>query len=238
MGEDRRFQPHEFRRGVQPQFLEKSFALPFVGAQRFGLAAAPVQRQHQLCRQTLAQRVFVDGTLKLGDRRCRSAAGQQRIEPGLNDGLAQFLQPHRGRPGPLSVCHIGECCPAPQRQRLVECIESSLRLRWQDRHPLCRKGLEAPGIESGGSQLEDVPVPPPDDRRRIAEDPAEDRDVALHGAEHRRRRVVAPQVLDQTLHTDDRAGTDREASDDGTLSWSTQRQQGAIAFGRERTEHP
>jgi hypothetical protein len=36
--------------------------------QRIGLSAAPLQGEHEHCRQPLAQRMFVDQTRQLGDR--------------------------------------------------------------------------------------------------------------------------------------------------------------------------
>ena len=57
-----------------------------VGAQRIGLAAGAVQRQHPLQPEPLAERMGSGERLQLGDEIAVPAAGQQRLGPRLQHG--------------------------------------------------------------------------------------------------------------------------------------------------------
>ena len=61
------------------------------------LAGAPgaVEREHQVCPQPLAQRLFGDERLQLADEVAMPAAGQVRLQPVFERPEAQLLEPTR-----------------------------------------------------------------------------------------------------------------------------------------------
>ena len=85
--------------GLGAEFLDQDPASALIGGKRLGLAAAPVERQHQQGMQMLAQRVGRDEALKFGDHLGLAA----QVHVGV-DACLQGLQPHLGQPGDFARC--------------------------------------------------------------------------------------------------------------------------------------
>ena len=69
-----------------------------VGLERLRLAARAVQREHQLAAQPLAQRVLGDERLELADELGVPPQREVGVDPGLQRGEAQLVQPRDRRP--------------------------------------------------------------------------------------------------------------------------------------------
>ena len=105
--------------GVDAELVGEQIADPPVGGERFGLPAAPVQRQHELDVQPLPQRMLAGQLLQLGGDRVGPAQRQVSLDPGLKRGQPQLLQPGRLGPDGRVVGQVGEHRAAPQIQRLA-----------------------------------------------------------------------------------------------------------------------
>jgi len=106
--------------GVDAELAGEQAADPAVGGERVGLAAAAVQRQHELAVQPLAQRVGGYELFQLGGELIVPAQGQVGVDPGLQRGQPQLLQPGRLGPGERVVGQVGQHRAAPQPQRFAQ----------------------------------------------------------------------------------------------------------------------
>ena len=100
--------------GIDAELTGQQVADPPVGGQRVGLPAAPVERQDELAVQPLPQGVLGGQLLQFGGQRVVPAQRQVRVDPGLDRGQPQLLQPGRLRPGERVV---GRSASTPLRHR-------------------------------------------------------------------------------------------------------------------------
>ena len=93
LGEDRALQVAQRRAGLQPELLREPSTHRPISGERVSLAFRPVQSQHQLALQALAQRIRPGQLLELGHQRVVPASGEIRVEPGLQRVQALLLKP-------------------------------------------------------------------------------------------------------------------------------------------------
>ena len=133
--QDRLLKPLQRRARFQPELLDQHPARRLVGPQRLRLPPAPVQGDHQLLMQPLAQRPHGNQRLELADNIGVTAEREIRLDPIFNYPCPQFLQPgdlglrERLRP------EIGERRPTPQCQRLAKISCGTTRIRHRQRAP-------------------------------------------------------------------------------------------------------
>ena len=120
LAEDRQLKLPELRARLNRQLLGKQRAPGAVGFQRLGLAAGPVQREHQLPAEPLAQGMLGNQLLKLGTEGAVSAERQLRLDPVLHRGQAARLEPLHLEPGKRFELKIGQRPAAPQRLRVAQ----------------------------------------------------------------------------------------------------------------------
>ena len=99
------------------------------GLERLGLATGAVQAEHQLAAEPLAQRMLPHERLQLADDLGMTARGELGVDPLLERGQPQLLQPHDLRLGERLIREVRERRPAPQRQRLAQHLRRALRIR-------------------------------------------------------------------------------------------------------------
>ena len=135
IGEDLRFQRLRRRGEAETELVAEHRSQLGAPAQRLGLPAEPVERQHQLAPEPLPKGVGGDERFQLGDRPALLA----RVEPGLDELLrhrqpqlleAQGLAPHDGQLGELA-----EGGAAPQAEGPFECRNRLARWRRRRRGP-------------------------------------------------------------------------------------------------------
>ena len=160
-----------------------------------------------------------------------------QLEVGL-DALLQgaealLFQPRDRR---LRERVVGEVCkrrPAPQRERLVQPVRGSLRIRSRR---LVAQPLEAVEVEPAGLDPQRVPGRPRQDHVG-AERPAQLRDVDVEALRGVRRRMRAPDVLDQPVGRDDLVRVHEQHREHGARLAFRQRQRAVLADRLERPEH-
>ena len=113
--------------------------------ERLGLAAAPVERDHQLSSEPLAERLTTDALLELADELGVPPEGQVGLDPILERGGALLLEPSDMRLRERLVGQIGERRAAPEAEgvtqavRRLRCVTARQRAS-RRRHELGERG--------------------------------------------------------------------------------------------------
>jgi hypothetical protein len=108
VGEDGCVQALQWLAGVDAELAGEQVADAPVGGERLGLPAAAVQRQHELAVQPLPQRMLAGQLFQLAGERVVPAQRQVGVDPRLQRGQPQLLQPGRLGPGERVVGQIGQ----------------------------------------------------------------------------------------------------------------------------------
>ena len=109
--------------GSMPSSLAARCANVWYASSARGPPARPVQREHQLRDQPLAERLRVDQLGQLADDLVVAAQLQLRVEARLQDREAQLGQLRRGHP----AGEVGERRPTPQRVRVAAAARPAAR---------------------------------------------------------------------------------------------------------------
>ena len=221
MGEDRRLELLQLAAGIEAEVLDQRAAHAAERVERVGLAPGAVERTHQLRVQPLAVRVLGRERLELTDERGVGTGRQLGV-----DALLQHGEPEIGEPAGLprrgpEQRRVGERRPAEQRERLSQQRRRLLRL--PGRAGTRDERLEALEVELARLERDRVPRGARDDPIVRPERAPQPRDVDLQRLRRRRRRVLAPQHVDQPRGRD------------GLLAMRQQqrRQQRALLGGRQ-----
>ena len=162
--------------------------------QRLRLAARPVEGDQLLRAEAFPQRVARDEHFEFGDELGVAAAIEVCVDPGLQAGEIQLVEP--GGFGPRErLLKLGQWLSAPERKRLAE------QLRRECGVPGCvccfafePQALEPDGVDRRGIDLDRVPRRPCADqlpRQHFAQL----RDIDLHHLLRRLGNLLAPEVV-------------------------------------------
>ena len=102
----------------QPELLVQQPPARAVGLESVCLAAAPVQREHELASQPLAQRMSRHQRLELGNELRRSTHCQVRVDPILDRSEPELVESRDLALCEVLVCKVGERASSPQSERL------------------------------------------------------------------------------------------------------------------------
>ena len=109
----------ELAAGLDPELIDERAPRALIGVERLGLAAAPVEGEHQLAAQPLAQRVLGDERLELAGQLGVPAGGEILLDALLDAGEPEILEPRDLGLGEPRVGEIGERRATPERERLA-----------------------------------------------------------------------------------------------------------------------
>jgi hypothetical protein len=195
-------------------------------AERLGLPAAAVQRQHPSRPEPLPQRVLPRKSLELTDQFTVPARRQLGVDPVLLRVHPELVETGRLRPGERLIGELGQRRASPQRQRLGQ-----LRRRGGARIPVAQGDpslggelLEATGVHLVLVDVEQV-------ARWAREDQAAGRagspprlegrpeagDVVLQGRRGVGRRPIAPDDVDEPVERHHLVGVDQEGGQQESL---------------------
>ena len=104
----------QLRRRLDAEALHEPPAGIAVDLERLGVAARAVEREHVLAAEALAQRMLGTERLELADERGVAAELERRVDPLLERGQPQLLEPLDRRAGKRLVREVGERRPAPE----------------------------------------------------------------------------------------------------------------------------
>ena len=204
--------------GLDGQLGDQDVAQRPVGAQRVSLAPGPVQREHPLVPEPLAERMGRGERLQLRDELPVPAAGQQRLGPRLQRGQALLLQTAGLRAGGGHRVEVGQRRPAPQAQGLIEVARRRGGIaRGQRRVAFGGELLEPQRVQFAGRYPQQVAGRPghqPAGLAGRAERLAQLRQADLQAVGGPIGRLAGPQLLDQPVGGDDLVGVRQQHGQD------------------------
>ena len=151
LAQDAGVQFAQLRAGLDPKLVDQGVTQLAVGAQRVGLSAGPVQRQHPLGPEPLAERMGRGQALELRDELTVPAAGQQRLAARFERGQPLLVQPACLRPQRRRGVQVGQRGPAPQAQGLIQRLRCGGGVARRQGHvPRGGEPLEPPASASPG----------------------------------------------------------------------------------------
>ncbi len=237
MAHDVDLQLPERRARLEPELGHQRLAPEPIGREGVGLAAAAMEREHQLRPEALAQRMLGDEPLELGDR------AQPLLELGVHQVLqrrhAQLLEPRDVGLRERVERAIRQRGPAPQRQDPPQRGGRFARpAGGQGATCVIHPRLEHRSVERTGSDAEHVARGGGDERTRFAcaERRSQPRDVHLKRVRGTGRQVVAPQLVDQALRGHHLVGAQQQHEQQGAEPSTAHRDGLPVATDVERTE--
>jgi hypothetical protein len=167
-----------------------------VCAQGLRLPAAPVQRQHQPGPEPLAQWMTLDEKGKLGDELGVTAQVELGLGPFLESREPELFEVRDLGAGKSFAREVGQCVTSPQGEGIRDLPRPARRIGRAAR----RRDGSGESIPVELSRLEHEPV-----AGTLGQDPGwaeqlpKDRDVSLERLLGGRRRLLAPQGLDEPV---------------------------------------
>ncbi|HKH04261.1 MAG TPA: hypothetical protein VKA65_03790 [Acidimicrobiales bacterium] len=237
LAEDRHLQRLQLGPGVDAQLLGEGGPGLAERGEGVGLAAGPVQGQHQLAPQPLAQRLLLDQRRQLAGQLAVAPEGEVGLDAVLEGRPAQLLQPPSLELEEPVVAHVGEGLAPPQAQCPAQRVGGGRGLAPAERDaPLGGEVGEGEGVDVVGAEGEGVAVRP-EHQRLAPQRPPGLRHPGLEGVGHAAGQVVAPQQLDEAVGRHDLAAVERQHRHQRLLLGAGQRD-GPLAIGhQERPEH-
>jgi hypothetical protein len=138
---------------LDPETVHERFARRLIGGESLCLPARPVERQHQLRAEALAQRVLGDERLDLADQRGSAAECEIGLDPALEHRQPQLLEATDRGLGEGLVFEVGESPASPERERVAEQARRKLGL---GRLGLRNEPFEPLQVELSGPQAQHV----------------------------------------------------------------------------------
>ena len=130
--------------GLEPELLGQDVSTFLEDAERVGLPAGAVQREHEQSAKPLAERMRRDELLELDDHTLVTTERELEIEPLLDHRESQLGQPGDGRRRELLVGEVGQGIAPPQRIRLGQQRDRAARITVGGRRPSRRDELFVP----------------------------------------------------------------------------------------------
>ena len=216
--EDRRLQISELAAGIDAELVEQGAARLLDGAQCVRLPARAVEGERELGAEGFPQGIEPDELGQLARERAVAAECEIGRDAVFDGSDALFLE-SSGQPGcKLPVGELDQRGPAPERVGRRQDVAGSLGIAAGEFAPaLVDHVLEVAEVDivARGGQAIARRVPTQQLGRAFGiaigfERLPQPRDVALQGARGRRRRIFAPQCVEQGVRRDDSPVRDEE----------------------------
>ena len=217
--QDRAFHPGDVVARLDAQLVHQHRAQVLEHPQGLGLAAGPVQREHALRPQPLAHRVGARQRLELSREGLVPSRRQAGIDPGLDRGEQQLLQPARLGTGERLVAHLAVGGATPELLRLDQQTGGLARPPPGQLLPaLGHQVLESGDVGHLGRHVERVPRGAGHDegvgRTCLAQSLAQPGDGGAQRDLGAVAVVVVPQRVDQPVDGHDELAVDEQACDE------------------------
>ena len=203
MREDRALKLGKRPRRLDPELGDERLARRPIHLERLGLPPRAIEREHQQPAQALAQGVVPHERLELGEHGAVPAERELGLEPLLERGEPQLLEPPDRRLRERLVRDVGERGAAPEAESVLQQADGGLGLGPVERlRGLVRPPLEPVQVEPLRLDVEGVTRRPCLDHLR-SEGLAQLGHLTLylrHGGDRRSARV---EVVGQPLDGDD-----------------------------------
>jgi hypothetical protein len=224
---------------VDPELVDERTPPSLVDAERLGLPAAAVEREHQLPAQALPQRMSGDEVLEL-TRHLRVAAEREvGLEPLLAEVETELLEPRDLLLRESLVGHVGERRATPEGQRRRQRLGRLDGLTPGELPPrIGQEPLAAVGVELALVHLEDVAAATGLQALLRRERPPQPRDVCLQRLPGGRRRPPAVKILDQPVGGDDVPALKQQDREQGSLPRAAELERTSVVVDLERPQDP
>ena len=216
---------------LDPELADERPTRLAVLLERFDLAAAAVQRDHQLPAQTLAIRVMGHEPLELAQHVGMSSDREIGIDAVLERGNSQLREAGDLGLREPDVAQVGEWLAAPETECLTQVASALLGIEPSTR--LFEPHLEAIGVELAGLDSQRVAGRGSLDAIS-AQHAAQPRHVAVQRGHRGRRRRLAPQRVDQQVPPDDLVRAQQQVPEQSALSAALDRARTAILLHLQR----
>jgi hypothetical protein len=237
LAEDRLFEVAQLAAGFEAELADQGAAGVLVGGQRVGLAPGPVEREHELAAQALAQGVLGDQRLELSDHLC-AAKREVGLDPIRQRLQAQLIQASDLGPGERRKGKVGQRRPTPQPERLPEMRGRGRgRARGQRRPARVEVAPNAVEIQSAGLDLQQI-AGRPGDEHVASEHLAQRRHIHLHKLGRRRRRSLAPELVDDPVAGHDLVRVEQQQREQCPLLRRPELDLRTVDHRLERAENP
>ena len=222
--EDPALEGLELLAGLEAELLDEAAPRLLERVECLGLATGAIQRQHQLGREALAQRVLAERGREPPGRFDVPALGELALEPPFQRREPQLLEPCDLTLRERLEGEVRQRRPAPQRQRLLVAL-------------LGEQPLEAMQVElvvvdpeqvAGRPRLEPV----------VAQQPPQLGDLAVERGQRRRRRRLTPQRVDERVLRDDLVRPQQQHPEQRTAAAAAEGQNAAVVRHLQRAEDP
>ena len=100
---------------------------PFIGAERVGLAPAPVQRNYQLLVEPLSQRVLIDDPAQIPHNFAMASELEKKIVASFDRCPTRLVESRDLAGGEGLAVHIGQSISPPQGERLVQLCQCAIK---------------------------------------------------------------------------------------------------------------
>jgi hypothetical protein len=232
--------PHRWAR-LEAQFVVQQRAPGPICRQHVRLATGPIQRQHQLLAQPLAQREARQQRLQLRHQRAIAPQRQLGLDAFLHGRQSDVLEPANLDVDGQPCIQVGERRPAPHRKRGRQALRRALRRPGVKRATaFVEQPLKAIYVELVRRDAQQIP-------RRSCEQSglavllatehlAQAMDVGVERMGRARRRLIAPQRVDENVTSDDRICPQEQERQQRTLLRPPERQRGAVRSDLERPQ--
>ena len=218
--------------GVGSQLVDERAARVGVGLQRVRLSPRAIERDDELPSQPLAVRLAGDELLQLGDELHVAAERKVGVDPLLERREAELVEV-RGRLARRLSCEIGERGTAPEREGLSQAVGGGGRLGAVG---LLDEVPERVEIELARRDAEEVPGRPRDEP--VAELATQPHQVVLERRLRRRRRIVAPDAVDEAVDRDDAVCLEQQQAEHRAPPQAADRDDALAGPHLERAEDP
>ncbi len=206
-----------------PELREQRAPCRAIGVERFCLAPRAVEREHQLCAQTLAQRLSRDECFELGHQLVVTAERELGLEAVFQRRDVEFVEPCDLVLREPLVRQIRQRRAVPECKCRVQTVQRVGVITGRQGCPaLGEEPLEAVAVELVG--LEGEAVGAADSSNRVRRQLlAQGRDAVLQHLRRGRRRLVAPQLVDDHVPRQRHVAVQEQESEDSALSRAAER---------------
>jgi hypothetical protein len=214
-------------------------------AQRIGLTAGSIQREHQLGPESFTEREVGDELPKHRYGAFVVAKGKTRLDRLLERGGPQLVQPLDFRFHERFIGDVLERLATPQAQRLVELVECHSRRPprrlLEPTGGIRHRGLEPHGVDLVRRDVEQVAVA---GRAKCgrgtlsgqAQCPPQVRDDALQRVGGVHRELVAPQLIDEDVGGNRVARLEQQRAQRDSRPATSQQEDGPVTADLQRPE--
>ena len=221
---------------LDPELVDERLARALIDRERVRLPAGAVERQHQLSPEPLAHGLLDDEALELRDELAVPGEREVGVDPVLERGQSQLLEPRDLRLRERLPREVGERCAPPQAERGAQRLSRAGRVPVREPRPPLVAETDEP-VEVDGLRVDDEPVARRSGlERSLGQELPQLGDVDLDRVARRVGRQLAPEGIDEAVTRDHLVRLEQQGGEEGTRLLPPQGRRLAVAADRKRPE--